>query len=258
MKRRTLILLLGGGGSAALSTGTGAFSSATAERGVSMDVVEDKNAFVGYRSEDRTLPDDLNGDGTVDLVTVTNQFTQKIEFVDAVIDEGADYFAEPNVPEENFEPGDSATVTAEPTEYPDDGIKVAVTVKIKGTGVAAEVFGDTATRRFQITKTSTVVHYNGKGTINVEGQPENSDTIEVDVYSIPNGSPTKQEKQDSLASAETVKVEPNSNENLSGWVVAVEVGGDIYQHPGWNESTCSFHAPKQGPGVPVDSPPDCE
>jgi hypothetical protein len=50
MKRRNLILLLGGTGSAALSTGTGAFSSASADRSVEVSVVEDENAYVGYEA----------------------------------------------------------------------------------------------------------------------------------------------------------------------------------------------------------------
>jgi hypothetical protein len=65
MKRRNLILLLGGTGSAALSTGTGAFSSASAERDVEVSVVDDEHAYVGYKE----LPgveeddDDSGGDG---------------------------------------------------------------------------------------------------------------------------------------------------------------------------------------------------
>ena len=72
MKRRNFILLLGGGGSAALSTGTGAFSSASAERNVSVNVEDDENAFIRYETPN---------DGTqteygerVTLVRVRNQF----------------------------------------------------------------------------------------------------------------------------------------------------------------------------------------
>ena len=53
MKRRNFILLLGGTGSAALGTGTGAFSSASADRSVEVSVVEDGSAYVGYEA----LPD---------------------------------------------------------------------------------------------------------------------------------------------------------------------------------------------------------
>ncbi|TKX50954.1 hypothetical protein EXE49_04810 [Halorubrum sp. ASP121] len=88
MKRRNLILLLGGGGSAALSTGTGAFSSASADRSVEMSVVEDENAYVGYKAlpevkEDKEQSDDKekksitveDGD-RVTLLRVANRFPE--------------------------------------------------------------------------------------------------------------------------------------------------------------------------------------
>ncbi|WP_281194874.1 hypothetical protein [Halorubrum sp. F4] len=262
MKRRNLILLLGGASSGAMSVGTGAFSSMEAERGVSVDVVSDDQAFVGYRSDDRTLPNDLNDDGTIDLVTVTNRFTQEIEFVDAAIDDGGEFFGELNIPDGDISPGDPATVTATPTFEPGDEIKVAVTIQVKGAGVSAEVFGDTETRQFTVTRekteSSSVVHYNGKGTINVESQTENNDTIEIKAYSIPNGSSSEQDKQNSLSSPQTVDIEPNKNENLTDWIVAVEVNGSIYRHPGWDESACKFNGPDGGPGVHVNEPPSCE
>ena len=62
MKRRNLILLLGGTGSAALSTGTGAFSSASADRSVEVSVVEDENAYVGYKALPRVAEGDGNND----------------------------------------------------------------------------------------------------------------------------------------------------------------------------------------------------
>ena len=58
MKRRNLILLLGGTGSAALSTGTGAFSSASADRSVEVSVVEDESAYVGYMALPEVVEDE--------------------------------------------------------------------------------------------------------------------------------------------------------------------------------------------------------
>ncbi|MGM0448403.1 MAG: hypothetical protein ACQERM_09170, partial [Methanobacteriota archaeon] len=69
MKRRNLILLLGGTGSAALGTGTGAFSSASADRSVEVSVVEDENAYVGYMA----LPEveELSDDDAEDKKSIT-------------------------------------------------------------------------------------------------------------------------------------------------------------------------------------------
>ncbi|OYR82274.1 hypothetical protein DJ71_12160 [Halorubrum sp. E3] len=87
MKRRTLILLLGGGGSAALSTGTGAFSSASADRSVEVSVVEDENAYVGYMAlpEVEEISDDdgeekksitVEDGDRVTLLRVANRFPE--------------------------------------------------------------------------------------------------------------------------------------------------------------------------------------
>lgn len=152
MKRRNLILLVGGASSGAMSVGTGAFSSTEAERGVSVNAVDDSRAFVGYRSDDRVLPDDANDDGTVDLVTVTNRFATKFEVVDAAIDDGSEHFGAPDVPDGEFDPGQSATVTAEPNLEPGEEVDVSVTISVEGADVSAEVFGDTETREFVVTQ----------------------------------------------------------------------------------------------------------
>ncbi|QAU12849.1 hypothetical protein EKH57_08985 [Halorubrum sp. BOL3-1] len=72
MKRRNLILLLGGGGSAALSTGTGAFSSASAERGVEVSVVDDEMAYVGYEALPGVEKDDDDNEDQKKKLTVKN------------------------------------------------------------------------------------------------------------------------------------------------------------------------------------------
>lgn len=93
MKRRNLLLLLGGTGSAALSTGTGAFSSASADRSVEVSVVEDKNAYVGYAvPRDRQISA-TEGD-RVTLVRIRNQFpsTDQIGVVNVEFDQAADAF----------------------------------------------------------------------------------------------------------------------------------------------------------------------
>lgn len=154
MKRRHLILLLGGGASGILTVGTDAFSSMEAERGVAVTVARDRNAYVGYRSNDRTLPADLNNGEPVALVTVTNQFKQEIKITDVIIEDGETSFGEPQIPNDRLTPGESATVTAEPQLEPGERTTVAVTGRVQGTGVAAEVFGGTAQREFTVSRES--------------------------------------------------------------------------------------------------------
>lgn len=257
MKRRNLILLLGGASSGAMSVGTGAFSSMETERGVSMNVVDDDRAFVGYQSSDRHLPDDANDDGTVDLVTMTNRFAQKLSVVDATIDDGSEYFQGTNVPADEFEPGQSVTVTAEPNLEPSEQVDVAVTIAVEGPGVSAEVFGDTETREFVVSQkgeTASLVRYNGRGTINVGTRSQNGDTVEIDVYRIQNG---ESAEDPSVEKDEAVEVESGKDEQFDGWVVAVEVDGVIYQHPGWDADACEFNGSGGGGGVVVDEPPSC-
>ena len=179
MKRRNLILLLGGASSGALSVGTGAFSSAQVERGVNVNVVEDDRALVGYTSpSDLTVPDDADDDGTLTLVTVQNQFAQNISKVEATAVDVAevDTTTEPadavlsdvkainkaegtrqdtEDPEHELDPGDEAVIKATPTSHltAETGYDVEVTVRVEGTGVTAEIFGDTETRRFTVKRT---------------------------------------------------------------------------------------------------------
>jgi len=257
MKRRNLILLLGGASSGAMSVGTGAFSSMEAERGVSVNVVSDKKALVGYQSDDRALPVDANEDGTVDLVTVLNQFAQEVEIVDATIEDGREHFGEPNVPEGQFEAGKSATITAEPNLSAGEEVDVAVTVSVEGAGVSAKVFGDTATREFEVTQddeTGGLVRFNGVGTVNVGNRSQNGETITVDLYRIPNGKSTE---GPSIETDESVEIEPGKNKKFDGWVVAVGVDGEVYQHPGWDADACEFGDRGAGDGVIVDEAPSC-
>ena len=272
MKRRHVILMLGGASSGALSVGTGAFSSARMERGVNVNVVDDESAFVGYRSDDRVLPDDLE-DGRVPLVNVTNQFAQEITVVDATIDRGKEYLSDENTPngddeddeEHTLTPGESFLLTAKPDIPPGKEIEVAVTVRVEGTGVTAEVFGDTETRRFTIEREEkqtspevTNVHYNGKGTVRLEAEDEDeNDEVEVDVYTIPTGNKSNETRSDSLGSPESKTFELNKNEGVDGWVVAVEVGDTIYQHPKWDASECDFDSSDGGGADTVTSPPSC-
>ena len=76
MKRRHFILLLGGGGSGALSVGTGAFSTANAERDVEVSVVEDDEAYLGL--ERLSAADSVQVGEETDVVRIQNQFASPL------------------------------------------------------------------------------------------------------------------------------------------------------------------------------------
>lgn len=260
MKRRHFILLLGGGSFGVLTAGTGAFSNMQAERGVAVSVANDRNAYVGYQSDNQTLPDDSDDSGRVTLVTVTNRFKQNVRIADAVLEEGANSVTEVHIPDTEITPGDSAEITATSALNPGDTVEIAVTVSVEGTGVAAEVFGDTGRRRFTLTRKGSagsesraVVKYNGKGTIKLREGDDREDPTTVDLYTVPNGNSSK----DELSKLENIDVEPGKNRNFSNWVVAVVINGTVYQHPGWDNATCEFTSPGRGKGIVVKDPPSC-
>ena len=142
--------MLGGLSSGSLLLGSGAFSSARADRNVNVDVEEDDGAFVGYSSQDRTVPMDLTDDDRVPLVTVTNRFAESVS-VTAEIVEGDVSLIEPD--SDDVGPGNSVDIYGEidlESLDPDEAIDVSVTVEIEGTGVSADILGDTTTRQFSI------------------------------------------------------------------------------------------------------------
>ena len=89
MKRRQLILLLGGSSAAAASTGTGAFSSVSADREVSVNVVEDHEAYLGVKKVGNTV----SSDEATKVVQIRNQFASPLTLTvtilerDEIIDE---------------------------------------------------------------------------------------------------------------------------------------------------------------------------
>jgi uncharacterized membrane protein len=81
MNRRTLLAVAMFALSVAVVTGSGSFTSASAERSVSVDVVEDERAFVGI---ERAGPEVPNGNHEVVLMYVTNRFHSKAESISVV------------------------------------------------------------------------------------------------------------------------------------------------------------------------------
>jgi hypothetical protein len=264
MKRRNLILLLGGTGSAALSTGTGAFSSMEAERGVEVNVVDDDVAYVGYSESDKTIPSNLKNDGSLHLVTITNRFSEEIRITDVSIDDDdtgvvADVSYDPVI-----ETGHAEDIVGHVEGLaPDDSVDVEITVTVEGTGVTAQLFGDTETRRFTIERSDqdvgpvdSEVEYFGNGNAEILRDNEN---LTVDVYLF-----DKNPGQGDKIVTKNVEIDTDKNlrSQLSGAggdrIIGVTLNGTTYVHPQWNSGTCSFEESNNGGfGVPSDSDPSC-
>jgi hypothetical protein len=74
--------------------GTFSFSSASAERGVSAEVVADDRALVNYQSSSQTVEDG----GTVELVTVGNGLSHPIDVRNVSINDGSFTISDPTQP----------------------------------------------------------------------------------------------------------------------------------------------------------------
>lgn len=75
MRRATIFLLCALVATAGITVSSGAFSSVAADRGVSVTVASDENAFVALTTPDS--PSATSGD-SAELVTVTNQFSEQV------------------------------------------------------------------------------------------------------------------------------------------------------------------------------------
>jgi hypothetical protein len=145
--RRTqrLALLLAFAAALSLTFGTAGFSAAQMDRNLSVNVVPDEKAYVGYHSADQTVQ---SGE-SVHLVTVTNRLTQSIEVTDVAIDSPTVEFSDVSKP--TLEPGEQGAVEGTATCAAGTSETVAVTITVVGADLRATIFGDTATRTFELT-----------------------------------------------------------------------------------------------------------
>ena len=148
MKRRHYILLFGGASASALSVGTGAYSSVQADRGVTVNVADDHNAYVRYAASDRTVSSD---DERVELVSLTNNLSDPIEIVEVMIVEGSDALHDVACSQSDLGPGERANISAAHSIAPGESVDVGVSIAVEGAHVTAELSGDT--RVFTITHT---------------------------------------------------------------------------------------------------------
>ena len=294
MKRRQLILMLGGSSAGAMTIGSGAFSSAQMERGVNVSVVDDESAFVGYETPS---DEDVVSEGDkITLVEVRNRFgaDQEIAIVGVGVEEGQNTFEEYRVerksgdddgfneveqaeivegspgpeeidtPESGFGPGGRERIRAKIGEIdPDEEIEIVVTITVKGiegTGVTAQLFGDT--RSFTIKGED---EFTADEISNVNF-PGNSGNAQIRTGSNQEESGGEIPKVDATAyythdgdvkesSSREVKV--NTQLELDDFgvsegdaIVGISVNGieDVYVHPKFNDESCEVEVGNSGGG----------
>lgn len=159
--------------------GTGGFSSATGDRGVTVATAPDENAYVGYDSPDEivigtdgeaangstenestengsaTNESAANGSETVALVTLTNRFDVGVDVTEVDLDEKPDGLTVTvRSPPSDVSPGESgseAVVADLKCEDSFEAESLSVTVQLQGKNVEAVVFGDTERRTISVT-----------------------------------------------------------------------------------------------------------
>ena len=133
-------------------SGTGAYSAASADRGLTVEVVDDDEAYVGYEPEERIYAVNTTNQTTTEtLVTVTNRFPSSVELTDVDVDAHPALSVlivdEPGT----LEPGESGEIRAGIScdeEVMSMGFSVSVSVD--GEAVAAALDGDTETRTVSV------------------------------------------------------------------------------------------------------------
>lgn len=143
--RKTASVVLAVVALSGLLVGSAGFGSASAERGVSVAVVDDDSAYVGYESSDLTVND---GD-RVPIVTVSNRLFDDVVVTDVTVSSESVTFA--NLSHPTLAPGESAVIEGTVDCQPGDAETVEVTVTLEGAGVIASIYGDTVTREFDVT-----------------------------------------------------------------------------------------------------------
>lgn len=217
MKRRHFILLLGGASSGALSVGSGAFSSVEAERGVDVNVVEDKKAYLSLKQNKTEEQNkiEIPANQKQEVVEIGNKFPDPLDLavtveesgegIDAVsIDDDGDI--------KDLTPGEFVSVSA---TCSDDG---SFKLGFDGTAGGASV---DATRVFEIKCVNSVddVEFQGQsGNVKVSG---NFSGLTV-TKEFESGDP----EDETISSDQGGKAILNSGNNT---IVAVTIDGTRYE-----------------------------
>ncbi|MGQ3328882.1 hypothetical protein [Halorubrum sp. FL23] len=222
-----------------MSIGTGAFSSVEAERGVEVNVVDDKNAYLGLDVEDEAV----TVGKLTDVATITNSFADRlslditIEQRDAVIDEIA---VGGEAPDNGFSlglgPGKDAVIAVTCSQTGAASFKLRFEGQTNGASVDK-------VRSFEIdceSETDSVVSgvtfKPGNSGIVING---NGATTDASVYyESKGGSGVEQSKTCNVPMEETLKLNQNfDGPSNGGEIVGVAVGGSdgVFVHQDFDD-----------------------
>lgn len=175
--RRAVSVLLAATAATMLVTGSFGFTGVSADRGVAVSVAEDSEAYVDYRTSDRTVEDG----GTVELVTIGNLFGSEVG-VESVSIESGSFTVHESSSFDTIGSGEYETIHGSVDCEPGTNATVGVTVELSGNGVSAEIGGET--REFELactqpTATGSIDEAEFNGTGNVEFEATNVGTTEI-------------------------------------------------------------------------------
>lgn len=164
-----------------LVSGSLGFTSTAVDRGVSVAVADDSQAFVGYESNKDLGGLNATEDHEVELVQIENRLGQDVHVTEVILESGDDHVVDfEDIKKPQISTGHEEWITAELQQCtPGDGTEVFVTVTVKGDSVEATLFGDsdreTVERSFTVTceeesnngakgnSGNKLVKYNGQG-----------------------------------------------------------------------------------------------
>ncbi|MFW6003313.1 MAG: hypothetical protein ACOCPT_02720 [Halanaeroarchaeum sp.] len=232
--RKALSLALAGIAVVTLAFGTGAFTSVSAERGVSVSVADDDSAYVGYESSDVTVSDGDN----VELVTVTNRFQGDLNVTSVDISAGSMSFTNLSYP--TMESGESGAITGDVEECEAGTTEtVQVTVTVSGTGVWAKIYGDSETqeREFDVEcaapakSQDNYVEFKGGGQVRINENPPND--IDLVYWTTEKKS---NDRSFAIHRNESFNTSDKLQEKSSPKIVAVYIPEEnkSYYHPGFD------------------------
>lgn len=220
--------------------------SVAADRGVSVAVVDDDAAYVGYQTADLTVTDGER----VDLVTVTNRFYGPVSVTNVSVDAEGVSFESLSTPslgvgEEGVIGG---TVVCDGTTT----TSVEITVTVEGENVMATIYGDTITREFDVTCEPSVPDARFLSAGNFEMLDASAQTVEVDYWTAAAGG-SSGERTFTNHSLEAFQTNRTLQSQVAGTprVVAVSVpASDVtYYHPQFDPANGTIDSWVAGPAT---------
>lgn len=240
--------------STGLLFGSMGFNSVAADRGVSVAVVDDDSALVGYDSG--TVH--VTGNERVDLVTVTNRLSSDASVTNVTVTTDADDVTVSGLSEPTLGPGESEPVAADVHCPGNRNVLVTVSVTVEGEGVTAAISGDTTTRSFELdcggNGESSGPRFNGKG--NVDFGEANGETVTVTYWT------ASKQSGDWTVDEQSVDAEVNAAGKLRSQVgatgsqpfvaVYVHEWNETYVHPGLDRTSGTVDESSSGDAVVED------